>query len=76
MNMEKGKPMAAKKKNRNDKVWMIPEGESRSSASFHFVHPKTLSQIREGHKLRMRKYHPGKREHVWFVESKMPPHSK
>ena len=68
--------MAAKKKNRNDKVWMIPEGESRSSASFHFVHPKTLSQIREGVKLRMRKYHPGKREHVWFVESKMPPNSK
>lgn len=66
----------AKKKNRNDKVWMIPEGEQRDNASFHFVHPKTLNQIRNGVKLRMRKYHPGKREHVWFKEAKMPPHSK
>jgi len=68
--------MAAKKKNRNNKAWMIPEDESRSSASHHFVHPKTLSQLRDGKKLRMRKYHPGLREHVWFVEAKMPPHSK
>jgi len=49
--------MAAKKKNRNNKAWMIPEGESRSSASHHFVHPKTLSQLRDGKILRMRKYH-------------------
>ena len=54
----------AKRKNRNDKVWMIPEGEQRDNASFHFVHPKTLNQIRNGVKLRMRKY--CKREHVWF----------
>jgi hypothetical protein len=66
----------ASKKNRNDKVWMIPEDEQRSNATFHFVHPKTVSQLREGKKLRMRKYHPGRREHVWFVESRMPPHSK
>ena len=64
------------KKNRNNKAWMVPEGETRANASFHFVHPKTLSQIRDGKKLRMRKYHPGKREHVWFIETKMPPHSK
>ena len=64
------------KKNKNDKVWMIPEDEKRSNASYHFVHPKTLNQIRNGVKLRMRKYHPGRREHVWFIESKMPPHSK
>lgn len=68
--------MAAKKKNRLNKVWMIPEGESRNSASFHFIHAKTLKQIRDGKKLRMRKYHPGLRQHVWFVENRMPPHSK
>jgi len=63
------------KKNKNDKVLMIPEGETRANASFHFVYPKTLSEIRNDRKLRMRKYHPGKREHVWFVETKMPSHS-
>lgn len=68
--------MAAKKKNRLNKVWMIPEGESRNSASYHFIHAKTLSQLRDGKKLRMRKYHPGLRQHVWFVENRMPPHSK
>lgn len=67
--------MAGKKRS-IDKVWMIPEGESRDSVSFHFVHAKTASLIRDSRKLRMRKYHPGKRTHVWFVESRMPPHSK
>lgn len=68
--------MAAKKKNKDSKAWMIPEDEKRSNATFHFVAAKTLSMIREGKKLRMRKYHPGRKQHVWFVESKMPPHSK
>lgn len=63
-------------KRRNDKVWMIPEGETRDSVSYHFVHPKSVNAQREGKKLRMRKYHPGKRQHVWFVETRMPPHSK
>ena len=64
------------KSNKNDKVWMIPEGENRNNVSFHFVHPKSTSAQREGKKLRMRKYHPRKQQHVWFVESRMPPHSK
>lgn len=66
----------AGKKNRDNKAWMIPEGETRATASHHFIAAKTLSMIREGKKLRMRKYHPGKQAHVWFVETKMPPHSK
>lgn len=59
-----------------DKVWMIPEGEKRDSASYHFVHSKTVSMQREGKKLRMKKYYPVLRKHVWFIESRMPPHSK
>jgi large subunit ribosomal protein L33 len=55
---------------------MIPEGEQRSNASFHFVARKSLSMLREGKKLRLRKYHPGQQKHVWFIEAKMPPHSK
>jgi len=67
--------MAAKKKNKDSKAWMIPEGETRDTATHHFVARKSISMIREGKKLKMRKYHPGKREHVWFVETKMPSHS-
>lgn len=55
---------------------MVAEDESRDSHTYSFVHPKTLSEARENKKLRMRKYHPGRREHVWFVEVRMPPHSK
>ena len=57
-------------------VWMIPEDENRRSVSYHFVYPKTKSYTRKGAKLRMRKYHPGKRKHVWFVETRMPPYAK
>lgn len=64
------------KKNKNDKAYMIPEDETRNTATFHFVARKSLSMIRDGKKLRMRKYHPGRRQHVWFAETKMPPHSK
>lgn len=66
----------AGKKNRDSKAWMIPEGETRATASYHFVTAKTISMIREGKKLRMRKYHPKLQKHVWFIETKMPPHSK
>jgi ribosomal protein L33 len=54
---------------------MIPEGEKRENATHHFVARKSISMIREGKKLRMRKYHPVLRKHVWFVETKMPSHS-
>lgn len=67
--------MAAKRRN-IDKVLMIAEDESRDSHTFSFVHPKTASQLRESKKLRMRKYHPVRRQHVWFIEVRMPPHSK
>ena len=54
---------------------MIPEGETRDKATHHFVARKSISMIREGKKLRMRKYHPKLQQHVWFVETKMPSHS-
>jgi hypothetical protein len=50
--------MAAKKKNKDSKAWMIPEGETRDKATHHFVARKSISMIREGKKLKMRKYHP------------------
>lgn len=66
----------AVKKNKDSKAWMIPEGETRDSASYHFVAHKTISMIREGKKIRVKKYHPGLRKHVWFIETKMPSHNK
>jgi large subunit ribosomal protein L33 len=62
------------KKRTIDKVMMIPEGESRDSVSFSFVQPKSSIMQRAGTKFRMRKYHPGLRQHVWFIEAKMPQH--
>ena len=62
------------KKRANDKVMMIPEGESRESYSFSFVQPKSTLMHRAGNKFRMRKYNPVKRQHVWFVEARMPQH--
>jgi ribosomal protein L33 len=66
----------AVKKNKDSKAWMVPEGETRDNATHHFIHRKSISMIREGKKLRMKKYHPGLRKHVWFIETKMPPHNK
>lgn len=66
----------AKSNRRNNKAFMVPEDESRDSHTYSFVYPKTNSFTKKGEKLRMRKYHPGRREHVWFVEVRMPPHSK
>jgi len=62
------------KKRANDKVIMIPEGETRECYSFSFVQPKSTLMQRAGNKFRMRKYHPGKRQHIWFVEARMPQH--
>tara|TARA_R110001592_G_scaffold20761_5_gene83842 strand:- start:3304 stop:3510 length:207 start_codon:yes stop_codon:yes gene_type:complete len=65
----------AAKKNKDSKAHMIPEGEKRDNATYHFLARKSISMIREGKKLRMRKYHPRLKKHVWFVETKMPSHS-
>jgi len=62
------------KKRAIDKVMMIPEGETRESYSFSFVQPKSTMMLRANNKFRMRKYHPGLRKHVWFIETRMPQH--
>lgn len=62
------------KKPKNTKVLMIPEDETRANASYHFVHSKTSKQQRDGVKLRFKRYHPGRREHIMFVETRMPSH--
>ena len=66
----------AAKKNKDSKAWMIPEGETRENATYHFLAHKTVSMIREAKKIRVKKYHPKLRKHVWFIETKMPSHNK
>jgi large subunit ribosomal protein L33 len=37
---------------------------------------KTSSMISNNKKLRMKKFNPAKNKHEWFVESKLPKHTK
>ena len=58
------------------KVYLIPETESRDHHTYHYTVVKTRKFILENTKLRMKKFNPVKRIHEWFVEAKLPPHSK
>ena len=66
----------AKKINRKQIVYMIPEGETRDSHTYHYSVTKTKNLIVENRKLKLRKYNPVKRKHEMFVEAKLPKHQK
>tara|TARA_B100001057_G_scaffold479313_1_gene550788 strand:- start:865 stop:1077 length:213 start_codon:yes stop_codon:yes gene_type:complete len=70
--------MAGKSKSNKRKqiVYMIPEGETRDSHTYHYTAVKTKTLIQENRKLKMRKYNPVKRKHEMFVEAKLPKHQK
>lgn len=57
-------------------VYLIPEGQSTKSHDYHYIAQKSTNMTREGGKLRLKKYNPKTRKHEWFVEAKLPPHSK
>ena len=52
------------------KVYLIPEGETRDSHTYHYTVIKTRKFILENTKLRLKKFNPVKRVHEWFVEAK------
>lgn len=58
------------------KVYLIPEGETRDSHTYHYTAVKTKTLVQENRKLKMRKYNPVKRKHEMFVEAKLPKHQK
>ena len=62
--------------NKQQKVYLIPEGETRDSHTYHYTVVKTKKFIQEIEKLKIKKFNPVKRKHEWFVEAKLPPHSK
>ena len=53
---------------------MVPE--SNPDSKFIYYAKKPTKGEKRGIKLRQRKYDPILKKHVWFVEKKMPPHSK
>ena len=55
---------------------MIPECETRNSHTYHYTAIKTKNMTVSNTKLRFKKYNPVKRIHEWFVEAKLPPHTK
>jgi large subunit ribosomal protein L33 len=67
--------MATKSK-KNVIVYLIPEGEKRDSHTYHYTAVKTKTLVQENRKLRFKKYNPVKRKHEWFIEAKLPPHTK
>jgi|TARA_B110000444_G_C18682389_1_gene520368 large subunit ribosomal protein L33 len=57
-------------------VYMIPEGETRDSHTYHYTAVKTKTLIQENRKLKMKKFNPVKQKHEMFVEAKLPKHQK
>ena len=68
--------MAKDNKKKQSKVYMIPEGETRDNHTYHYTVVKTKTLTIENRKLKFKKYNPVKRKHEWFIEAKLPPHSK
>ena len=55
-------------------IYLIPEGETRDSHTWHYTAYKTHKMF-VGHKtLRLRKFNPVKRKYEYFVEAKLPSH--
>ena len=66
----------AKKDKRKTIVYMIPEGETRNRHTYHYTAVKTKRLTIENIKLKLKKFNPVKQKHEWFIETKLPPHSK
>ena len=56
------------------KVRLVPE--EKSDSKFYYYAKKPTSGLKAKDKLRMKKYNPATKKHEWFVEKKLPPHSK
>ena len=49
------------------KVYLIPEGETRDSHTYHYTAIKTRKFTLENKKMRLKKFNPATRVHDWFV---------
>ena len=55
-------------------IQLLPEDKPETGTKYLVRKPTKGLKVAE--KLRQKKYDPVLKEHVWFVEKKMPPHSK
>ena len=56
------------------KVRMVPESNHDSKFIYYAKKPTKGEKAKE--KLKLKKYNPNTRKHEYFVEKKLPPHSK
>jgi len=56
------------------KVRLVPELKPNSAFNYYVKKPTAGEKVKN--KLRVRKDNPSTRKHEWFVEKKLPPHSK
>ena len=54
----------------------LKKEKSERTVSVFFWIPTATKGLKVAEKLRLKKYDPVLKKHVWFVEKKMPPHSK
>tara|TARA_B100001057_G_scaffold160630_1_gene161257 strand:+ start:7514 stop:7717 length:204 start_codon:yes stop_codon:yes gene_type:complete len=67
--------MAKKSSKKSYELKMLVPEEKKETGTRYYVKKPTKGEKRQV-KLRMRKFDPVLRKHVWFKEVKMPPHSK
>ena len=53
---------------------LLPEEKPHTGTKYLVRKPTKGLKVAE--KMRVKKYDPVLKQHVWFVEKKMPPHSK
>ena len=53
---------------------LVPEENPKTGIKY--IVRKPTKGLKVAEKLRLKKYDPVLKKHVWFVEKKMPPHSK
>lgn len=56
------------------KVRLVPE--LKPDSAYNYYIKKTSAGEKAKVKIRLKKYNPSTRKHEWFVEKKLPPHSK
>ena len=69
--LNRGEQMAKKS---TVKVRLVPE--EKTDSKFYYYAKKPTSGLKAKDKLRLKKFNPATRKHEWFVEKKLPPHSK
>ena len=53
---------------------MVPEENPKTGTKYIVIKP--TKGLKASEKLRLKKFDPVQKKHIWFVEKKMPPHSK